>query len=197
MYASIRGIIQYKGKDQAVLEAGGVGYEILVGVRTLSDLPAVGQEAMLYTYLQVREDAMTLFGFGTVEEKAMFLKLIAISGVGPKVAMSVLSAMTVNDLSVAIVTEDLKALTRVPGLGKRTAERLVVDVRETGEGQDLRPKGGGAAAPLSSNNAQEAITALMALGYSSAEANRALAGQDAQQPVEALIVGALRTLDRG
>lgn len=197
MYASIRGKLQYKGKNQAVLEAGGVGYEIQVGVRTLSDLPAVGQEATLYTYLQVREDAMTLFGFGATEEKALFLKLISVSGVGPKVAMSMLSAMTVQDLSVAIVTEDIKTLTRIPGLGKRTAERIILELREKVDNQDLVPKGMGVSAPLSSNNAQEAVTALMALGYSSAEANRAVGGQDPGLAVEQLIVGALRNLDRG
>lgn len=201
MLASIRGILLEKTADAAVIESGGVGFEIQVGARTLASLPEAGKEAMLYTYLQVREDAMVLYGFTSADEKHMFLKLIAVSGVGPKVGMSILSSMTVHEIAVALVTGDAKAIARVPGIGKKTAERLILELKErvdnsylVGSGQDVP-----AVAPVQAGSPQqEAVDALMALGYSSAEASRAVShAPKGLATVEEIIVAALSALDRG
>ncbi len=199
MLASIRGIVLDKSMESAVLEAGGVGFEVQVGTRTLASLPEVGKEARLYTYLHIREDAMVLFGFGSVEEKQMFLKLIAVSGVGPKVGMNILSSMTPQEIAVALVTGDARSIARVPGIGKKTAERLILELKERVDDQ-LLTAGVHAAAPASDGGtpAREAVDALMALGYSSTEASRAVAAVPAGlSAVEEIIVAALGALDRG
>ena len=117
MYAHIEGTVSEKNADSIVIDAGGVGYEISASATTLSSCPPTGERAKLYTYLSVREDAMELFGFRTREEKRMFLRLIGVSGIGPRTALGVLSALSVHDLSVALVTGDAQALARAPGIG--------------------------------------------------------------------------------
>ena len=120
MYAHIEGTVSEKNADSIVIDAGGVGYEISASATTLSSCPPTGERAKLYTYLSVREDAMELFGFRTREEKRMFLRLIGVSGIGPRTALGVLSALSVHDLSVALVTGDAQALARAPGIGPRS-----------------------------------------------------------------------------
>ncbi len=129
MFNYISGTVAHIFGNTVVVDVHGIGYEILATTRTTNDL-TIGQNAKLFTYLQVREDGVSLFGFATTEEKTMFLNLISVSGVGPKVAQSILSGMDSNSLAYAIYNGDTKQLTKVKGLGKKTAERLVLELRE-------------------------------------------------------------------
>ena len=196
MYAFIRGKVDSKTPESVVLDAGGVGYEIFTGTRTLSGLPAVGEVARLYTYLYVREDAQLLYGFASREEKAMFLKLLGVTGVGPKLAMSILSGLTVAELAVALATSDARAISRINGVGKKTAERLILELRETIGAQELTAAGAPTAVAMGGSAAQEAIQALMALGYSSVEATKAVSAAGDVGGVEEIILRALKALDR-
>jgi Holliday junction DNA helicase RuvA len=197
MYAFVGGKLEHKESDRIVIDAGGVGYEIFVSPRTLSAMPAAGEQARVFTYLHVREDIMQLYGFGSREEKAMFTKLLGVGGVGPKLAMSILSGLTVAELAIAIVTKDARAISRVNGVGKKTAERLILELRES-VGQDeltgAAPEAGAIAA--GAGPAQEAIQGLMALGYSSVEAARAVSAAGDVGSVEEIILRALKALDR-
>lgn len=189
MYAHIEGNVAEKTPESVVIDAGGVGYEMSVSSSTLSNCPAVGERVKLYAYLCVREDAMELFGFSTREEKKMFLRLIGVSGIGPKTALGVLSALSVRDLSVALVTGDAQALARAPGIGKKTAQRLVLELKDKVSNEELTSSGVSAPAQTASSSAEgEAIEALMALGYPASEAAKAVskvAGQ-ADTPDEIL-----------
>lgn len=173
MFAHIEGIVAEKTADSIVLDAGGVGFELNVSASTLSAAPAVGERMKLYCCLSVREDAMELFGFYSREEKRMFERLRSVSGVGPRMALSILSSMPLNDLSIALVAGDAAALTRVPGIGKKTAQRLVLELRDKVDDAELTGQSAAAAAPAGSAES-EAIAALMALGYASSEAARAV-----------------------
>ena len=200
MIASISGILLDQGKESVVIEAQGVGFEILVSARTQAKLPEMGGKVRLFTHMVVREDDVTLYGFDNKDDKAMFLKLIAVSGVGPKVALSILSGMTTSQLAVALVSGDTRAITKIPGIGKKTAERLILELKEKvdqGALSQAAPQIETAAPVGGTGMAQEAIGALMALGYSSAEASRAVSKAGAADSVEALIVAALRGLDSG
>lgn len=196
MIASIQGVLLEQGKESVVIEAQGVGFEILVSNRTLAKLPETGAKVRLLTHLVVREDSLTLFGFENAEEKAMFLKLIAVSGVGPKVALNVLSGMSTSELAIALVSEDARAIARIPGIGKKTAERLILELKEKVDSRALSQ-----AAPQLPEQGQgltqEAVRALMALGYSSTEASRAVSEAGSAGSVEEIIVAALRGLDTG
>ena len=181
MYAHIRGILSEKLSDSVVIDASGVGYELSVSANTLSSCPQTGEEVKLYAYLSVREDAMELFGFWTREEKKMFLRLIGVSGIGPKTALGVLSALSVKDLSIALVTGDAQALSRAPGIGKKTAQRLVLELKDKVENEDLTSAG--TSAPLKNivgSGESEAIEALMALGYPASEAAKAVSAVSGQ-----------------
>lgn len=198
MYAFIRGKVEYKDRDTVVLDAGGVGYEILASTRTLGSLPAVGETARVHTYLHVREDAMQLFGFDSKEEKSMFLRLLGVTGVGPKLAMAILGGMSVGELAVALVSRDARAISRIPGVGKKTAERLILELRE-GVAQEELTAGaasGGAGMPVGGGAAAEAISGLMALGFSSIEATRAVNAAGDVGSAEDIIMRALKALDR-
>lgn len=129
MYASIKGIIEAKQVTSVVLSNSGIGYEIFVSNNTLSSLGNVGQEAKLYTYLHVREDAFVLYGFLNLQEKQMFLDLMNVTGIGAKMAISILSGISVNNLINAITTGDVKLLSSIKGVGKKTAERIVLELR--------------------------------------------------------------------
>ena len=184
MYAHIEGTVSEKNADGIVIDAGGVGYEISASAATLSSCPPAGERAKLYTYLSVREDAMELFGFRTREEKRMFLRLIGVSGIGPRTALGVLSALSVHDLSVALVTGDAQALARAPGIGKKTAQRLVLELKDKVTDEELTASGPSAPARPTADSAEtEAIEALMALGYPASDAAKAVsavAGQAAK-----------------
>ena len=196
MYAHIEGIVAEKTPDAIVLDANGVGYLLNVSGATLNAAPAVGERMKLYCVLNVREDAMELCGFHSREEKRMYERLRNVSGVGSRTALAILSDLSVRDLSIALVTGDAAALTRVPGIGKKTAQRLVLELRDKVEDSELTGQGAAAAPKVAANGPEaEAIAALISLGYSSSEAAKAVsevAGQS--QEADKLIFLALRGL---
>lgn len=175
MYAYLKGVVADKGANELVLDVGGVGYLLSCSMTTLQETPSIGETMKAYTYFSVREDAMELFGFATPEEKSMFLRLLSVSGVGPKLALSILGAMPLRDLTLAIVTGDAAALSRAPGVGKKTAQRIALELKEKVTESDL--EAAPAVAPLppaQEDAAAEALAALQALGYTPAEAARAI-----------------------
>lgn len=197
MYAHIDGVLAEKGADALVIDCGGVGYELICSRATISAAPRVGERMKCFTVLSVREDALELFGFATREEKALYEKLRAVSGIGPRTALNMLSALSVRELSVAIVTGDVNAISRAPGVGKKTAQRVVLELREKIDNAALE---GAAALPASAvaGPVGEAIEALMALGYSAQDAQRAIAAvSDSADSVDKLVLMALRGMDRG
>ena len=173
MFSHFDGVVSEKQAGSLVIDCGGVGYLLQVSNTTLSAAPAVGERMKVYALLSVREDAMELFGFATREERAMFERLRAVSGVGPKMAMQVLSALSLRDLSIALAAGDATALTRVPGIGKKTAQRLVLELRDKVE-EGMLTGAGTAAMPThaAGDESGEAIEALMALGYTASDAAR-------------------------
>ncbi len=176
MYAFLNGVVADKGLNELVLDVNGVGYLLSVSMTTLQDTPPVGENMKVYTYLSVREDAMELFGFSTKEEKAMYLKLLAVSGIGPRLALAILGSMPLRDLSLAIVTGDVTALSRAPGVGKKTAQRIALELKEKVSEGDFAdaPTAHTAFTPVQEDAATEALAALQALGYTAAEAARAV-----------------------
>ena len=172
MIAHLRGRLLSKHPNQAIIETGGVGYEVIISVPTFSDLPAAGNEVALHIHTHVREDVLALYGFLRTAEKQLFERLISVSGIGPKLAITILSGMAADEIVGAIRGNDLGKLTRVPGIGKKTAERMVLELR------DKLPKeafGEVAAAPTISPMEEDVLSALVNLGYQRAAAEKALA----------------------
>lgn len=197
MYAFIEGRVCEKTTNSLVLEAGGIGYQLNCSMTTLQEAPPMGEKMRCYTYLSVREDAMELFGFATKEEKQLFLSLTGISGVGAKTALGLLGAMPLRDLNLAILLGDVNALSRAPGIGKKTAQRIVLELKDKVEQQDVSAPAGSAApvSPVVDDAQREAQAALQALGYTSAEAARAInLVRDQADTVDALIMLALRQI---
>lgn len=194
MFAHIEGIVADKTPDTIVLDAGGVGFLLNVSAATLSAAPAVGERMKLHCILNVREDAMELYGFYSREEKHMYERLRGVNGVGSRTALQILSSMSVRDLSVALVTGDAAALCRVPGIGKKTAQRLVLELKDKVE--DAQLTGAAAVAPSrpASNIEAEAVAALVSLGYNSAEAAKAVSKvADQAKSLDEMIFLALRS----
>lgn len=199
MYAYIRGILTDVEEDLIVIEAGGIGYNVYTTAQTFNCLPSVGEEMKIYTYLNVREDAMLLYGFLTKDDLRVFKLLIGVNGIGPKGALAILSVMTTDDLRYAILGEDVKALAKAPGIGAKTAQRLILELKDKLNLEEVVedklahvPTEGGTA-----NGAkQEAVQALVALGYSSSEALRALNGIEITEDtdVEDLLKAALKNM---
>ena len=196
MYAHIEGIVAEKDQDSIVLDAGGVGYLLNVSGATLSMAPAVGERMKLYCVLNVREDAMELCGFYCREEKRMYERLRSVSGVGSRTALQILSALSVRDLSIALVSGDAAALTRVPGIGKKTAQRLVLELKDKVDDAQLTAQAASISPKVNAKGPEaEAIAALVSLGYSSAEAAKAVSQvADQTQEADKLIFLALRGL---
>ena len=196
MYAHIEGIVAEKEQDCIVLDANGVGYLLNVSGATLSTAPAVGEKMKLYCVLNVREDAMELCGFYSREEKKMYERLRSVSGVGSKTALQILSALSVRDLSIALVSGDAAALTRVPGIGKKTAQRLVLELKDKVEDSQLTSQAASISPKVVSGGAEaEAIAALVSLGYSNSEAAKAVSAVSGQSnEPDKLIFLALRGL---
>ena len=195
MYAYIDGIVAEKTKDAIILEAGGIGYYIFVSGATLSACPAAGQKMKLYTTMNVRQDnSIELMGFYSKEEKAMFTRLCGVTGVGARMAMAILSAMSLRDLSVALVTGDAGALTKVPGVGKKTAQRLVLELKDKVEDSELT--GASVTPRVAEQGAEaEAVAALISLGYASAEAAKAVSMvADKTDKADEMIFLALKSL---
>ena len=183
MISYIKGPLTAIEEDVIVAEAGGVGMGIHVPLSVLARLPGIGREVTVYTYFQVREDAMSLYGFLNRQDREMFRQLIGVNGVGPKAALGILSTMTPDDLRMAIVTGDAKAISRAPGIGPKTAQRLILDLKDKVSMEEVLgnlalPSDGGASAALGTigmgEAAKEAVQALVALGYSNMEANKAV-----------------------
>lgn len=173
MIGSVRGSILSKAPPQLTVEVGGIGYELEAPMSTFFLLPQVGQEVRLLTHLVVREDAHILYAFATEEERRLFRSLIKVSGVGPKIALALLSGINVQAFAQCVQNQDIAALTRIPGIGRKTAERLVVEMRDRlGPQSDSVAAAHFAAAPASPE--AEAFGALVALGYKPAEATRLL-----------------------
>jgi Holliday junction DNA helicase RuvA len=170
MIASLRGTVESLGSDWAVIDVDGVGFQVYMPTSTLSELGAVGQDVRLHTHLYLREDNVTLYGFASADELALFQTLIGVSGLGPRLALAMLSAMNVEQLSMAIATGSADLLTVVPGVGKKLAGRLVLELKDKiGAGWIATP-----AAQIAQENA-DVLAVLTALGYSVAEASRAVA----------------------
>ena len=170
MIAHLRGKLIAKHPNQAIVETGGVGYDVTITVPTFSDLPASGHDVALYIHTHVREDAIALFGFLRAEEKQLFEKLISVSGIGPKLAITILSGMHTADMVSAIRGNDVARLTRIPGIGKKTAERMVLELRDKLEGFGAAP-----AVATATPAEEDVLSALVNLGYQRAAAERAVA----------------------
>ena len=197
MYAFIEGQVCEKAGGELILMAGGVGYALNCSMNTLQAAPAMGQTMRCYTWLSVREDAMELYGFATKEEKSLFLSLTSVSGIGPKTALGVLGSMPLRELNLAILLGDVSALSRAPGIGKKTAQRIALELKDKISQADVNAPDSPAAVagPLTADNVTEALEALIALGYTSTEARNALGGvKDKDAPVDELIRLALRTM---
>ena len=172
MIAHLRGKLLAKNPNQAIVETGGVGYDVTISVPTFSDLPPLGNEVALYIHTHVREDLIGLYGFLRPSEKLLFEKLLAVSGIGPKLAITILSGMAADEIVGAIRGNDVARLTRVPGIGKKTAERMVLELR------DKLPAPGPpsvSAIPAISATEEDVLSALANLGYQRAAAEKALA----------------------
>jgi len=195
MYAFIRGTVEDISSDGVVVEAGGVGYLLICSSATMQALK-IGETTKVYTYQAVREDAITLYGFLQKEERRMFLRLISVGGIGPKVSLQILSAISLRELALALVTGDTSALTRVPGVGKKTAQRLILELKEKVDNDELIG-GTDVASAGGSSNAADAIMALTALGYPASEAARAVnAVAGTANSVEEIIRLTLKSMDR-
>ena len=176
MYAYFKGKIAAKEPDLAVIDVNGVGYNIRISAGTASLLPPVGGEAKLYTHTAVREDAISLYGFLTKDDLDMFRLLIGVNGIGPKGGQSILSVISPDDLRFAIVSGDAKRIAKAPGIGAKTAQRIILDMRDKVSLEDtLHADAGEARIDFSvPDSVREAVEALTALGYGATEASRAV-----------------------
>lgn len=188
MIGRLRGTLAAAGTETVLIDVGGVGYEIGVAGRTFAELPGIGSEIVLHTHLHVREDQMALYGFTTSDDRDLFRLLLGISGVGPKVALAILATMTSDDLRRVVVSDDVAALTAVPGIGKRSAQKLLLELRPKLEVPD--------GAMQSSGPLGEVRTALEGLGYQSDEISGALRDLPADLAVEEMLRRSLQSLGR-
>ena len=198
MIAFIEGKVAEKNPGELVISAGGVGFSLLCSNATIAAAPELDKPFRCYTVMNVREDAMELFGFATKLEREMFRKLCTVTGVGAKTALGILSALPLRELSIAIVTGDATALSRAPGIGKKTAQRIILELRDKVEQAEVSSAAPGASsAPIAPAGGiqREAQAALQALGYTSAEAARALnLVRDQADTVDQLILAAVKQL---
>lgn len=206
MFSYIRGPLVEVWEDKIVVEAGNIGWNIHVPLSVLDALPRTGEEVRIYTSFQVREDAMTLYGFLSRQDLQMFDELLGVSGIGPKAALGILSTLRPDDLRMAIISEDAKAIARAPGIGPKTAKRVILDLKDRIRMEDVLPGkvtagdvGAGvntAAIAGVEGNAREAIEALVALGYSLTESTRAVRQVPVTEDmtVEAILKSSLKYL---
>lgn len=200
MIGRIKGTLLEKNPPQLLIDVGGVGYEVDAPMSTFYDLPAVGETLTLHIQQIVREDAHLLYGFASTRERALFRSLLKVNGVGARVALAILSGMSVDDFSLFVTRDDVGALTRIPGIGKKTAERLVVEMRDKLPTDLQLPEvdkpNSVSAASASGSAADQAIEALISLGYKPAEASKLIGGMehDEQTTVEDIIRAALKSI---
>ena len=175
MISYLKGELAGAGEGMAVVDVGGMGFRVFITDRDQADLPAVVQ---LYTYLSVREDAIWLYGFLSEEDRQVFRQLLTVSGVGPKAALGILSALSANDLRFAVFSDDVKAISKAPGVGLKTAKKLILELKDRLKLEDVIPGGGNmdeeAGSHAQDADVTEAVEALVTLGYSSSEALRAV-----------------------
>ena len=201
MYEYIRGQFQGISKDYVVIELNNIGYKIFTSGNTMSNMPKVGEEVLLYLEQIVREDFIGLYGFTTREELEMFKLLLSINGVGAKAALSLLSISTVNNLKYAIMMGDEKHITRAPGIGKKTAQRIILELKDKLKPDELTSEEGELIEVINDNsdysfNINETLSALMALGYTEKEAQKALEKVDKTLSIENMIKESLKLLMR-
>ncbi len=200
MIAFIRGELADITADTAVVDAGGVGYAILMPARHLAQLPPLGSDVLIHTYMQVKEDDQQLFGFLDKEDLVIFKKVIGVSGIGPKGALSLLSQMTASELHFAVVSGDAKTISQTPGIGKKTAEKIVLELRDKFDSDELLAAAGfdrlQQGIPAEDTEMSEAVEALVALGYSKTDAMHAVRAIDGagEMGAEELIRMALTNL---
>ncbi|MBR5267205.1 MAG: Holliday junction branch migration protein RuvA [Lachnospiraceae bacterium] len=176
MISYVKGSLEERYEDSVVVEAGGIGYRIFVPTSVLENLPKTGETVKIYTYFNVREDAMSLFGFLSKQDLEMFRQLIGVNGVGPKSALGILSALSPDTLRLAVISGDAKAISKAPGVGSKTAQRIILDLKDKVKAEDILD---GFTEPVSGHTegsdvgavGKEAIEALTALGYSASEAS--------------------------
>ena len=199
MIYSVRGKLIHTTTSSAVVECAGVGYNCQTTINTLKQIK-IGTEVTLYTYLNVREDAMELFGFATATELETFKTLISVSGVGPKAGLAILSQLSPEQVAMAIATDDVKTITRAPGIGKKIAQRIILELKDKLAKAAVSDSGfsavSGEAAAAVSGNVPKAIEALGVLGYTPADVSPVLATLDSSHPVEQLIAMTLRQMGR-
>lgn len=196
MYHYLSGKLIEKSPTAVVIETNGIGYDVLIPVSTYSALPSLGEIAKLFIHFVVREDAQLFYGFATEEERRMFRHLISISGIGPKIATTALSGLLVDDLKIAIKEGNVAVLTSISGIGKKTAERIVIELREKMILDGVKSPAGakGFSTPVSSE-AEDAVQALVALGYTKNKAKEAVdkvLASDSNLPVDQMIRLALK-----
>ena len=191
MIAHLRGKLLAKHPNQAIVDTGGVGYDVTISVPTFSDLPGIGGEVTLHIHTHVREDTIALYGFLRSAEKSLFEKLIMVSGIGPKLAITILSGMPADEMVNAIRGSDIARLTRIPGIGKKTAERMVLELRDK---LPVEKHGEIAAVPALSSVEEDVISALVNLGYQRSMAEKALSSVSSNGPFDAMFRGALASL---
>ena len=174
MIGRLAGTLARKEPPSLLVDVNGVGYELEAPMSTFYDLPATGEKVTLYTYLVVREDAHLLYGFSRESQRQLFRSLLKVNGVGPRVALAVLSGLSEQELVACLANEDIARLTKVPGIGRKTAERLVIELRDKVDLAAAPALGAARPASVPADPAQEAISALIALGYKPSEASRAI-----------------------
>ena len=203
MISYIKGELAGVTEEKAIIEAGGIGYGIYMPGKDLAQLPGIGEQLKVHTYLNVREDAMQLFGFLTGDEREVFRLLITVNGIGPKGGLGILSALSADELRFAVMAGDVKAITAAPGIGKKTAERLILDLKDKLKMEDIlerQPEEADLRSGTVGNDVQtEAVEALVSLGYGSAESLRAVReavkeNQETELGAEALLKIALKKM---
>ena len=202
MIGQLRGILIHKQAPDLILDVAGVGYELLASITTFIDLPEVNNEVTLFTHLIVREDAHTLYAFSSQKERTLFRTLLKVNGVGPKMALAIVSGMTADEFAHLIHANDVTGLTRLPGVGKKTAERLIIEMRdrlpepdETGETDETSETATNTAGIKTSprDQQEEAVAALLALGYKPAQASKMVSSFSGKQlSVEEIVRNALK-----
>jgi Holliday junction DNA helicase RuvA len=190
MIARVRGTLVDRSAERAVIDVAGVGYQVTMTARDLAALPSIGQEVVIHTHLHVREDVLALYGFGDASSRDLFAILLGASGIGPKIAVAMLATLGADGLRSAVLTDDVAALTAVPGIGNRTAQKLILDLR----GRLDLPDG---VLPGGSESSLSAVRdALEGLGYATGEIRDAMSGLDATEPLDQLLRSALQRLGR-
>jgi Holliday junction DNA helicase RuvA len=199
VFAFIKGTLAYKHNEYMVVEANGVGYKIYAPLTSIESAGPVGQEVKIYTYLHVREDVMNLYGFMTQEEMGMFELLITVSGIGPKVALSLISTISPSKFGLAVITDDIKTLTKAQGIGRKMAQRIILELKDKIKKEQLATVKSDEDEVLNigSDNSRvsEAISALMVLGYTPLEASRAVSAVYSEDmDLESIIKSSLKGL---